>query len=166
MTVQAFKEDRMSKIPEALHDYINNAFPQNVCLVGAIRPDGFANISPRGSTQVFDGDTLAVWDRGGRASSDALKNGDKLSVYFRNPSLSAVARGGNGLLAAGGVARFYGTAELHTEGEAYEKVWNNMVQQERDSDPEKKGFAVLIHVVSIEDLRGQLLPEDLAVPAN
>ena len=62
----------MSKIPAALHDPINNAFPQNVCLVGAIRPDGFANISPRGSTQVFDGDTLAVWDRGGRASSDVL----------------------------------------------------------------------------------------------
>ena len=156
----------MRKIPEALHDYINNAFPQNVCLVGAIRPDGFANISPRGSTQVFDGDTLAVWDRGGRASSDALKNGEKLSVYFRDSSLSAVARGGNGLLAAGGIARFYGTAELHTEGEAYEQVWNNMVQQERDSDPDKKGFAVLIRVASAEDLRGQPLPEDLAVPSN
>ena len=80
MATRTFKEDKMSKIPEALHDPINNAFPQNVCLVGTIRPDGFANISPRGSTQVFDGDTLAVWDRGGRASSDALKNGEKLSV--------------------------------------------------------------------------------------
>ena len=156
----------MSKIPEALHDPINNAFPQNVCLVGTIRPDGFANISPRGSTQVFDGDTLAVWDRGGRASSDALKNGEKLSVYFRDPSLSAVARGGNGLLAAGGIARFYGTAELHTEGEAFEQVCNYIVQQERDSDPDKKGFAVLIRVASAEDLRGQSLPEDLAVPSD
>jgi hypothetical protein len=146
----------MSKIPEALHDYINDAFPQNVCLVGTVRPNGYANISPRGSVQIVGGDTLGLWDRGGRASSDALKDGDKLSVYFRDPSLSAVARGGNGLLAAGGIARFYGVAELHTKGDAYEQVWNNMVQQERDADPDKKGFAVLIHVDAAEDLRGHL----------
>ena len=156
----------MSKIPEALHEYINTAFPQNVCLLGTVREDGYANISPRGSTQVFDGDTLAVWDRGGRASSDALKNGAGLMVYFRNSALSAVARGGNGLLPAGGIARFYGTAELHTEGQAYEQVWNNMVQQERDADPEKTGFAVLIRIERTEDLRGQLLPENLAVPSG
>ena len=131
-----------------------------------MREDGFANISPRGSTQVFDGATLAVWDRGGRASSEALKDGAKIMVYFRNPALSAVARGGNGLLPAGGIARFYGTVELHTEGPAYEQVWNAMVQPERDSDPDKKGFAVLIKVELAEDLRGQPLPEDLALPSG
>ena len=156
----------MSKIPEALHEYINTAFPENVCLLGTVMENGFANISPRGSTQVFDGETLAVWDRGGRASSEALKDGVKLTVYLRNTALSAVARGGNGLLPAGGIARFYGTAELHTEGDAYEQVWNNMVQQERDGDPDKKGFAVLIRIERAEDLRGQPLPEDLALPKD
>lgn len=156
----------MSKIPEVLHEFINAAFPQNVCLVGTVRADGFANISPRGSVQVVDGNTLGLWDRGGRASSDALKNGAKLMVYFRDPSLSAVARGGNGLLPAGGIARFFGAAELHTDGDAYEQVWNNMVQPERDADPDKKGFAVLIRVELAEDLRGQPLPEDLAIPSD
>ena len=156
----------MTKIPTALHEHIDTAFPKNVCLLGTVRGDGFANISPRGSTQVFDDETLAVWDRGGRASSEALENGAKLTLYFRNPTLGAVARGGNGLLPAGGIARFFGTAELHTEGEAYEKVWNNMAQQERDADPEKKGFAVLIRVERAEDLRGQPLPEDLALPED
>ena len=154
----------MARIPEALRDYINTAFPQNVCLLGTVLDDGYANISPRGSTQAFDENTLAVWDRGGRASSEALEDGAKLMVYFRNPALSAVARGGNGLLPAGGIARFFGTAEIHSEGEAYEQVWNNMVQQERDGDAEKKGFAVLIRIERAEDLRGQPLPEDLAVP--
>ncbi len=126
--------------------------------------DGFANISPRGSVQVFDDLTLGLWDRGGRSSSEALEDGTKLMVYFRNPGLSAVARGGNGLLPIGGIARFYGIAELHTEGEAYEQVWTNMVQQERDADPEQNGFAVLIRVQRVEDLRGQPLPEDLALP--
>ncbi len=156
----------MSKIPEALHEHINDAFPQNVCLVGSIREDGFAQISPRGSVQVVDGDTLGIWDRGGRASSEALVDGAKLTVYFRNPALSAVARGGNGLLPVGGIARFYGAAELHHEGAAYEQVWNNMVQQERDADPDKKGFAVLIRVALAEDLRGSALPEDLALPES
>jgi len=156
----------MSKIPEALHEYINTAFPQNVCLLGTVTADGFANISPRGSVLVFDGGTLGIWDRGGRASSEALEDGGKLMVYFRNSALSAVARGGNGLLPAGGIARFYGTAEIHTEGEAYEKVWNGMVQAERDADPDKKGFAVLIRVARSEDLRGQPLPENLALPKD
>lgn len=103
-------ESRIAIIPKSLHEYINSAFPQNVCLVGTVMKDGFANISPRGSTQVFDDETIAVWDRGGRASSEALENGTELTVYLRNPALGA--RGGNGLLPAGGIARFYGTAEI------------------------------------------------------
>ena len=156
----------MGKIPQSLHDYINTAFPQNVCLLGTVTSDGFANISPRGSVQVVDGDTLGLWDRGGRASSEALQNGARLMVYVRNSALSAVARGGNGLLPAGGIARFYGRAELHRSGAAYEQVWNNMVQQERDSDPQKKGFAVLIRIERAEDLRGQPLAAELAVPKS
>jgi hypothetical protein len=151
------KGDPMNKIPAALHEHINGAFPKNVCLVGTVLPDGFANISPRGSVVVFDGDTLGLWDRGGRPSSDALTDGDKLMVYFRDSALGAVARGGNGLLPAGGIARFYGTAELHRDGTACEQVWTTMVQQERDADPDKKGFAVLIRVERAEDLRGQPL---------
>lgn len=152
----------MAVIPSALHEWVNSAFPENVCLLGTVRADGHAHISPRGSTQIFDEETLALWDRGGRASSDALNNGTKVTVYFRNPALGA--RGGNGLLPAGGVARFYGTAEIHTEGDARERVWTNMVQAERDGDPDKKGFAVLIRLEHVEDLRGQPLPVDLALP--
>ena len=154
----------MVKIPKTLREPINTAFPQNVCLVGTVLADGYANVSPRGSVQVVDDETLGLWDRGGRASSDALSDGARLSVYFRNPALSAVARGGNGLLPVGGIARFFGAAELHSEGTAYEQIWNNMVQQERDADAEKKGFAVLIRVERAENLLGQPLPEDLALP--
>jgi hypothetical protein len=149
----------MAKIPKALHGYINGAFPDNVCLLGTVLKDGFANISPRGRTQVFDDETLAVWDRGGRSSSESLENGTKLTVYLRDPALGSR---GNGMLPAGGIARFFGTAELHHEGEAYEQVWNNMVERERESDPEKKGFAVLIRVERAEDLLSRPLPEDLA----
>ena len=154
----------MAKIPAVLHSYINSAYPANVCLVGAMRADGFPNASPRGSVVVLDDETLGLWDRGGRASSDALKDGAKLMVYFRNTALAAVARGGNGLLPVGGIARFYGSAVLAKSGAMYDRVWAEMPQPERDADKEKKGFAVLIKVEKAEDLRGQALPADLAVP--
>ena len=154
----------MTKIPQVLHEYINSAFPQNVCLVGTLKDDGWPNIAPRGSTQVFDDETLAIWDRGGRASSESITDGTKLMIYYRNPALGA--RGGNGLLAAGGVARFYGTAEIHREDPSYEQVWNNMAEQERNNDPDKKGFAILIRIIKVESLLGKPLPEDLAVPES
>src|SRR5262247_3337628 len=44
----------MATIPQALHEHINTAYPQFVCLVGAVLPNGYAQITPRGSTMVFD----------------------------------------------------------------------------------------------------------------
>ena len=42
-------------------------------------------------------------------------------------------------------------------GAAYEEVWRRLVQPEKDRDPDKKGFAVLIKVERAENLDGQLL---------
>src|SRR5215467_865916 len=44
----------MARIPKVLHEHINTAFPANVTLVGTVLPNGFAQISPRGSTMVYD----------------------------------------------------------------------------------------------------------------
>jgi hypothetical protein len=54
----------MAKIPKILQSYINTAFPANVCLVGSVLPDGFAQVSPRGSTMVFDDTHIGLWERG------------------------------------------------------------------------------------------------------
>ena len=116
----------MGLIPGWLVEAINDAFPKNVCLVGVALDDGFAQISPRGSVIVYDENTLAIWDRGsGRPhkgkTTEAVADGTKMTVYYRNVDFGA--KGGNGLLPGGGIARFYGSAELHTEdGEVREKV--------------------------------------------
>ena len=39
----------MAIVPRVLHEHINTAFPDNVCLVGSIQADGYPQISPRGS---------------------------------------------------------------------------------------------------------------------
>lgn len=140
-------------IPKTLQPHINTSFPDFVCLVGTVLPNGFAQITPRGSTMVLDDEHLALWERGRGSTTENLKDGSKVTVYFRKPSLRA-----DGVLPLGGIARFYGTAEVHRSGPAYEEVWRRLVQPEKDRDPERKGFAVLIRVERAEDLSGAPLP--------
>src|SRR5262245_42853127 len=109
-------------------------------------------MTPRGSTMGFDDDHLARWERGKGSTSGHLRDGTKVTVFFRKPALRE-----SGLLPKGGIARFYGTATIHRAGAAYEHVWTRLVQPEKDRDPDKKGYAVLIAVERAEDLDGQPL---------
>ena len=59
-----------------------------------------------------------------------------------------------GLLPRGGIARFYGTAKIYKSGPIYEEIWNRLIEPEKKSDPDKKGFGVLIKVERAEDLGG------------
>jgi hypothetical protein len=142
----------MAKIPKVLHEHINTAFPANVCLLGSVLPNGFAQITPRGGTMVYDDEHVGLWERGSGSSAAAMKDGSKLTVYFRKPSLRE-----EGVLPRGGIARFYGTATIYRSGPVYEEVWRRLVQPEKDRDPEKKGYAVLIKVERSEDLAGEAL---------
>jgi hypothetical protein len=139
----------VAKIPRTLQPHINGAFPDFVCLVGTVQPDGYAQISPRGSTMVFDDEHLALWERGKGSTNAALHDGTKVTVYFRKPQLRA-----DGVLPKGGIARFYGTAQVVKSGPQYDDVWRRLVQPEKDRDPDKKGYAVLIKVERAEDLDG------------
>ncbi|MGH7303572.1 MAG: hypothetical protein ACRELZ_09795 [Candidatus Rokuibacteriota bacterium] len=143
----------MATIPKVLHEHINSAFPAAVCLVGTVLPSGFAQITPRGSTMVYDDDHLALWERGKGSTSASMGNRSKVTVFFRKSQLREA-----GVLPKGGIARFYGAAEIHKSGPVYEEVWRRLVQPEKERDPDKKGYAVLIKVERAEDLDGQPLP--------
>src|SRR5437763_4735073 len=142
----------MARIPKALQEHIKTAFPAHVCLVGSALPNGYAQITPRGGTMVHDDEHVALWERGKGSTSANLQDGTKLTVFFRKPQLRE-----EGLLPKGGIARFYGTAKVYKSGPVYEEVWRRLVQPEKDRDPEKKGFAVLIAVERAEDLEGEPL---------
>jgi hypothetical protein len=142
----------MAKIPKVLQGHINKAFPENVCLVATALPNGFAQVTPRGSTIVFDDEHIGLWERGRGTTNENLRPGSKVTVFFRNPQLRA-----DNTLPAGRIARFYGTAEIYKSGAIYDEVWRRLIQPEKDRDPEKKGFAVLIKVERAEDLLGKPL---------
>lgn len=139
----------MPSIPQKLHTPINTAFPDHVCLIATVLPNGFAQVTPRGSTMVFDDDHLATWERGKGSTTDNLADGSKVTVFFRNPQLRA-----DGTLPKGCIARLYGTAQVVKSGPVYEEVWRRLIQPEKDRDPDKKGFAVLIKVERAEELDG------------
>jgi hypothetical protein len=145
----------MASIPKILHEHINTAFPDNVCLVATVLPSGFAQVSPRGSTMVFDDEHIALWERGRGSTNENLSNGTKVTVFFRKSQLRT-----DGILPLGGIARFYGTAEIYTSGPIYEEVWNRLIKPEKERDPDKKGSAVLIKIERAEDLVGKALALD------
>jgi len=121
----------VATIPKALHEHINTAFPAHVCLVATVLPNGFAQVTPRGSTMVLDDQHLALWERGKGSTNANLANGIKVTVFLRKPALRE-----SGLLPKGGIARFYGTAEIFKSGPVYEEIWARLVQPEKDRDPE------------------------------
>jgi hypothetical protein len=145
----------MATIPKTLHSHINTAFPTDVCLIGTALPNGYAQITPRGSALVFDDEHFSLWERGKGSTTENLADGSKVTVYFRKPQLRA-----DGILPKGGIARFYGTARLFKSGPVYEEVWTRLIQPEKDRDPDKKGFAVLIEVERAEELDGTPLRLD------
>lgn len=142
----------MAAIPKPLQPHIDAAFPDHVCLIGTVLANGFAQITPRGSTQVYDDEHISLWERGRGTTTALLVEGAKVTVYFMNFALRE-----SGLLPIGGIARFYGTASVHNSGPIYERVWERLIEPEKKWDPEKKGRAILIKIERAEDLFGQPL---------
>ena len=77
----------MAKIPQVLHEHINTAYPVNVCLIGTVLPNGFAQITPRGSTMVFDDEHIALWERGRGTTTQNLTDGTPVTIFMRKPAL-------------------------------------------------------------------------------
>ena len=142
----------MARIPTVLREHINTAFPANVVLVGTVLPNGFAQVTPRGSAMAFDDEHIALWERGKGSTNANLHDGSKVTIFFRKGQLRE-----SGLLPKGGVARFFGTAVIHKSGATYDEIWKRLIQPEKDRDPGKKGFGVLIKIERAEDLDGEAL---------
>ncbi len=145
----------MASIPKVLQEHINSAYPANVVLIGTVLPDGFAQITQRGSTMVFDDEHFATWERGRGSTSGHLSDGTRVTIFFRKPELRQ-----SGVLPRGGIARFYGVAEVHRSGPVYDQIWERLIEPEKNNDPDRKGFGVLIRVERAEDLAGNPLQLD------
>jgi hypothetical protein len=79
------------KKAKILHQLINNAaFTDNVYLIGTVLPIGFSQVTPRGSTMVFDDEHIALWERGRGSTSENLSDGCcKVRIFSGNPRYEA-----------------------------------------------------------------------------
>ena len=103
------------------------------CLVATSSADGVPDISYRGSVLMLDDEHLAFWER---------VKGETLSNLYENPKICIFYRNGEKRISW----RFYGEAQVLTEGPVREQVMERVNQFELMQDPERKGFAIVIRV--------------------
>ena len=123
-----------------------------VCLLGTADAGGVPQISPKGSVMVFDSGRLAFWERAARSALANMGTNPKVVVYYRNSKKSE-------RFPRGAVWRFHGEAEILTEGEERDEVYDRTIPAERDKDPDKKGAAIMITVERITDLGGNIIQQ-------
>jgi Pyridoxamine 5'-phosphate oxidase len=118
---------------------IDNAAAQGHAVVlGYVGADGSPSLSFRGSAQVLSKDQVAVWarkpDEGLAAAATA---GPKVSLLYFSRDTPGAA-----FVSIKGRARLDPAVNQH--------VYDNMIELERNFDPERKGVAVVIDVDSVD----------------
>lgn len=139
----------MPKISNDVKAMIDNALADEApCLVGTVSAEGRPEISPKGSVLVLDEQTLAYWERSKRSALKNVRANPNVVVYYRNPARAEK-------LPRGAALRFYGAAEVHTDGEVRDRVMAKVVEPELKADPDRIGVAVVVKLDRITDLRGE-----------
>lgn len=96
--------------------------------------DGQPDVALKGSLMVWDADHLAWWERGRAETEAAVRANSRVAVLVRN-----VARDRRTL-------RFYGEARIVDDPGLRDRIWERVIQVEKDTDAEKQGVAVLVRV--------------------
>lgn len=115
-------------------DAVDNARTDlNTGLVASAH-EGWPDLSLRGSLLVLDTDHIAWWERGRRETYAGIETNPRAAVFVRNPTRDKRT------------LRFYGEARIVTDPAERERVWNRVVQVEKDMDPQRRGIAVIMRV--------------------
>jgi hypothetical protein len=80
----------MTVIPKKVWPLIDGAFPTHTCLIGTVLGNGFAQITPRGSTQVYDNEHISIWERGRGSTTALLGDGTNVTVFYFNLGAKSV----------------------------------------------------------------------------
>ena len=102
--------------------------------VVATSNDGQPDVALKGSLMVWDSDHLAWWERGRAETEAAVRANPRVAVMVRN-----VTRDKRTI-------RFYGEARIVDDAQLRERIWERVIQVEKDTDPEKNGVAVMVRV--------------------
>lgn len=135
----------MIALTDQMREMIDNALANGCpCVLATAARDGEPDIGYKGSMMVFDGESLAYWERTKRQHLKNVHDNPKVVVLFRDPKTRLNFR-------------FHGVATVHESGPIREQIMARTVKDELDKDPERKGAAVLIRVNKVTNLAGQVL---------
>ena len=102
--------------------------------VVATSNDGQPDVALKGSLMVWDADHLAWWERGRLETEAAVRANPRVAVMLRN--LTRDKR----------TIRFYGEARIVEDAQLLERIWERVIQVEKDTDPEKNGVAIMVRI--------------------
>jgi len=121
----------LSEYGEAVNAAVAEGSP---CMVATASAQGAPDLGFKGSVMVFDKEHLAWWERTRKGTLDNLRENPQVAVLYRN-------RERNNLH-----LRFHGQATLHESDDVREQIMARTIEQELNSDPERKGIGVLVRV--------------------
>ena len=121
----------------------NNLANRAPCMLATASPEGIPNIGYRGSMMVFDDEHLAYWERTKGAELANIEANPRVEVLYRDHATRIGWK-------------FHGVATVHQTGSVREEVMSRVVERELGSDPERKGFAVVIKVDKVTDIIGRV----------
>jgi hypothetical protein len=108
--------------------------------------EGQPHISFRGTTQVYGNEQLAFWARQPQGGVvDAIAQNPKIALLYRNPATRLGWQ-------------FFGRAHIDDDAEVRRKVYESSPEREQQSDPERKGRAIIVDVDRVIQ-RGQVIME-------
>src|ERR1700687_4606979 len=96
--------------------------------------DGQPDIALKGSLMVWDRDHLAWWERARRETLAGVVSNPKVAVFVRNPTRDRRS------------LRFYGNARVVDDAALRDRIWDRVLQVEKDTDKDKQGSAILVRV--------------------
>ena len=138
----------MAQIKADYKDAIDNAPKDGApCLLGTASADGQPEISPKGSVVVYNAENLAYWERSHRGSAANIADNPRVMIYYRNPQRAET-------LPPGAALRFYGTATVVTDDTVRNAIYEMIPEREQKADAERTGYAVMVRIDRITDLRG------------
>lgn len=124
----------MIELTDQMREAVNNALAEGTPVtVATASRDGRPDIAFKGSAMVFDREHLAFWERSHGRTLANLRENPHVCLLYRSPQRQVAWK-------------FFGVAELHTEGELRQQIMDRTVEAELNRDPERKGVAVYIRV--------------------
>lgn len=106
-------------------------YNQTVCVIATSNADE-VDLALKGSFLVWDSDHLAYWERGMNETLAAIRANPRVAVLVRPKGESPI--------------RMYGDARVVEEPDLREAIFQRVIPEEQDRDPEKIGVGVLIRV--------------------